>query len=174
MARNEFEGEVGKFLKAKFPIAERLDDVAFNRESGRQVSKKPWDFYGASWRGKFWAAEAKRVKSPRFPVDSFRPHQHESLARLEGLGVYAWVFINWRIGESRDTGIAIWVPYSLYMETEKEVTDDGRRSIKATDFTEYWRLSRVTGGWDVPKEHAFFIVSEKPENGDNGNHLRVG
>lgn len=155
MARNEFEREVGDLLKGLFPIAERLDDAAFNREGLRQVRQKPWDYYGATYSGRFWAAEVKRVKSTRFPLVNFKPHQHESMIRLIHYGLLAWVFINWRLGGSRGTGTAIWIPYLLFDVTSRGVQEKGRKSLKSDDFENFWQLERCSGGWSVPNCHPF-------------------
>ncbi|OGC94053.1 MAG: hypothetical protein A2W25_11770 [candidate division Zixibacteria bacterium RBG_16_53_22] len=147
MARNEFEREVGELLRAIYPIAERLDDAAFNRAGQRQVRQKPWDYYGATIDGKFWAAEVKRVKSPRFPLENLKPHQRAGLIVAASVGL-ALVFINWRT--DRKAGIAIMVPFDTYYQVEQAAMANNRKSLKPKDFDSSWQLERVTGGWKVP------------------------
>ncbi len=159
MARNEFETEMGKMLRGLFVVAERLDDVAFNRLGGRQVKKKPYDFFGATKTGSFWGAEVKRVKSHLFPLRNFAEHQHEALAALSENNCHAWVLINWRtakVGGKRGTGIAIWVPYFFFDTVCNRVQRDGRKSVQPADFPNNWFLARVPGGWMPHVEHPFY------------------
>lgn len=159
MARNEFEAEIGQLLKGLFVVAERLDDVAFNRLGGRQVKKKPYDFFGATKTGLFWGAEVKRVKSHLFPLRNFVEHQHEALATLSMNFCHAWVFMNWRtkkVGGSRGTGIAIWIPYCLFDTTSARVLSAGRKSLRPTDFPSEYTLVRVSKGWFLDITHPLY------------------
>lgn len=148
---NEFQREVSKLLKSTFSIAYRLDDTSGNRGGTFQVSRKPFDFFGATNKGIFWGAESKRVKSERFPIINISPHQRTALIDLHNNNCFAWLFINWRFNHK--AGTAIWIPFDEYCEIEYVAIAEDRKSLKASDFKEKWFLSRVTGGWRVPKEH---------------------
>lgn len=147
MARNVFEREVGEFLKRTFPIAERVDDVAFNRSGSRKVRAKPWDYYGCTAHGQLWVAEAKSVRNPRFPLANFYPHQHEALSKAEESGATAYVFINWRTGGARGTGDAVMVNYSAFADAISKALGEKRASLKISDFADSTHLERVNGGW---------------------------
>ena len=156
MARNEFEKEVSDLLKSLFPIAERVDDVAFNRAGGRQVSKKPWDYYGVTQQMHlFWVAEVKRVKATSIPFANFKEHQLQALSNVNKLGLFAWVFINWRIKRLGRAGIAVWLPYVIF-ETAIDEVKPTRSSLRHDHFHPAWRLERITGGWCVPEEHPYY------------------
>jgi len=151
MARNEFESEIGKFLSDLFPIAERVDDVAFNRYGGHQVKQKPYDYYGCTDLGAIWVAEIKRVKSSRFPIDNLKEHQIAGLSGVAGVRGNAWLFINWRTGGSRGTGQAAWLTYDYYMGIVGKLGE--RKSIKPNDIEAGWMLDRIPGGWSCAPAH---------------------
>lgn len=159
MARNVFEVEIKDLLKTIFPVAERLDDSAYNREGGRQVRKKPYDYFGCTMHGRFFAAEAKMVHEPRFYFPAlFSDHQHEALALAARHDAWAWVFINWRHavkGEWGKPGVAIWCHYCLFKETIDAALEAGRKSVKPFDFDRKYWLDRVTGGWEPGLNHAY-------------------
>jgi hypothetical protein len=181
--RNEFEGEVQDLLKRTFPVVERYDDVAFNRLGGRQVKQKPYDFFGCTLHGRFFAVEVKRVKSHLFPLRNFKEHQHEGLARVASYDAWSWVFVNWRhnwrnseIDDwSGRTGVAIWVHYGLFKLKCDEVLAAGRKSLKPSDFPqEYW-LERITGGWEAGVGHAYrnFVLEMRNLPLDHDADLRI-
>lgn len=148
---NEFQREVSRLLKATFSLAYRLDDTSGNRGGTFQVSRKPFDFFGATNKGIFWGAESKRVKSERFPIINISPHQRTALIDLHNNNCIAWLFINWRINKT--TGKAIWIPFEDYCEVEYLAISEGRKSIKSLEFDSKWFLDRVSGGWKVPEGH---------------------
>lgn len=150
MATNIFQKEMGVFLKDNFIIAERLDDAFKNKFGGFKVSKKPYDFFGATKRGKFWGAEVKKVKTTRFPFRNIPQHQRDALFELETNNCYGFIFINWRLPRA---GKAVWIRYLDYLELENKAKQNNRKSIKAKDFPKHWFLERVTGGWNIPKSH---------------------
>lgn len=152
---NEFQQEISKLLKSTFILAYRLDDTSGNRGGTFQVSKKPFDFFGATQKGIFWGAESKRVKSERFPISNISPHQRQALIDLYNNNCLAWLFINWRTNNR--TGKAIWIPFEDYCEIEYLAISDNRKSLKIYDFPEKWFLERISGGWKVPKEHPLSV-----------------
>lgn len=158
MARNEFETEVGILLKSLFPIALKLDDVAFNRDGGRQVTQKPWDYYGCTKKGRFWVAEAKRVRLRSFPFANLRDHQSVALEEAQKFA-YSWLFINWRIGGFRGTGQAVWITYREYKAVMEDIlATTGRISVRPEAFNEHWHLEKVTGGWKAPPKHPILLA----------------
>lgn len=150
MATNVFQKEVGSLLASSFIISERVDDAATNRYGTFQVSKKPYDFYGATKTGKLWGAEAKMVKEPRFPVRYLTQEQRLSLSKLEDNNCLAFVIINWRYPR---TGEAILIPFGEYCLVEYNNISNARKSVKPVDFDEDWFLVRQVGGWIIPKNH---------------------
>lgn len=152
---NEFQQEVSKLLRDRFFIATRLDDVAFNRLGGRVVSKKPYDFVGATEDGRFWAAEIKRVKSRRFPTALIAEHQRLALIAASNSECHSWLFINWRTNRA---GIAIWIPFEDYCDVEYINISKGVKSVTSEDFDSKWQLKRVTGGWEIPETHPLYKI----------------
>ena len=150
MSTNIFQQEVGAFLKANFIIAERLDDAYKNKFGGFQVSKKPYDFFGATKNGIFFGAEAKKIQTVRFPFINLYSHQRDALDLLGKNKCHGFLFINWRY---KQAGEAIWIEYKNYKRIENKVKKLGRKSIKPTDFNKHWFLERISGGWVVPKGH---------------------
>jgi penicillin-binding protein-related factor A (putative recombinase) len=150
MSSNIFQQEVGRLLKDSFIVSYRLDDAFKNKFGGFQVTKKPYDFYGATKSGTYFGAEAKKVKSVRFPMSNLYEHQRNALQLLTDNNCYGFLFINWRVKLS---GTAIWITYNEYIKVEEEVRQRGIKSLKPTDFNGHWFLERVSRGWSVPKEH---------------------
>lgn len=152
---NEFQNEIGILLKQRFDVAYRLDDTSSNRFGNFQVSKKAFDYFGADSKGRFWGAEVKRTKSIRFPTINLAKHQRSSLISLEDNFCHAWLFINWRVVRS---GVALWIPFNNYAETEYIAICNKRKSLKPTDFDSKWFLNRVHSKWVVPETHPLFGV----------------
>ncbi len=151
MASNEFQREIGSLLSKTFPISERLDDSFNNRYGGFQVSKKPYDFYGCDKNGTLWVLEAKRVKSVRFPLNNLKPHQKTALKSVHANKGNSFVAINWRCGNKG--GVSILTTISNYLTVERRVKKEGRKSIKASDFSSFWFLNKIKGGWEIPQKH---------------------
>ena len=150
MSSNIFQNEVDKFLKNNFPVAIRFDDSGKNKFGGFQVTKKPYDFFGATKKGIYFGAEAKKVQSDRFPLNNLYQHQREALQHLESNKCKSFLLINWR---RQRAGSAIWITYKDYIAIENRILESGRKSVKPTDFEEFWFLERVSGGWIVPETH---------------------
>ena len=150
MSTNIFQNETGKFLKTHFPIAIRFDDSFKNKYGGFQVTRKPYDFFGATKKGVYFGAEAKKVISVRFPIVNLYEHQRQALAQLEDNKCFAFLFINWRVQRS---GATIWITYKEYKIIENAKLLEGRKSLKPDDFDSKWFLERNSGEWTVPKEH---------------------
>ncbi len=147
---NEFQKEVGDFLRRYMGVVVRIDDSAGNRYGGWQVTKRPYDYCGILGRGGiYFAAEAKRVKVPRFAFCLLTEDQRNALLQVTAWLGYAWVFINWRTG--RRGGAAIWINYVDYLYIEEQCLNQGRKSIRAEDFPETYHLKRVRGGWEPCK-----------------------
>lgn len=155
MSTNIFQREISSLLRQTFPVAYRLDDAFTNREGGFQVSKKPYDFYGCTSMGIYYGAEVKKVQEVRFPIRNLEEHQRTALAKLEDNTALAFIFINWR---SNRAGEAIWIPFGKYCEVEYEVLSTGTKSLKPDDFDEDWFLTRITGGWSIPKTHKLYYL----------------
>lgn len=130
-----------------------MDDAAGNRYGGYQVSKKPYDFLGATKTGKYWSAEAKKVKEMRFPIRNLEEHQRKALSTVEDNNGLSFIFINWRYNRA---GEAIFITFSEYCEIEYKILSSGRKSLTPNDFDECWFLKRITGGWEVPQEHELY------------------
>jgi penicillin-binding protein-related factor A (putative recombinase) len=157
VARNEFETEVGEFLKENFPMACRIDDVAMNRHGGRQVSKKPYDYYGSTIDGIIWVAEAKRVKSRSFTFGLFKEHQHAGQASCNG---FSFVFLNFRVKSGGcPCGTAWWLPYQEFVNLIELARSFGRSSIAEAYIDKKFALKRKTGGWDVDDKHPLFCLT---------------
>ena len=144
---NEFQREVGSFLSDMFTVSYRIDDAAYNRYGQRQVSQKPFDFFGSASDGVLFGVEAKRTKSPRLPFTEIKPHQRYNLTKLHHNNNYSWLFINWRI--DRRGGKAIWIPYHIYQDIEDMLYLDGIKSVKPEHISEEFFLNRKTGGWNI-------------------------
>lgn len=156
MPTNVFQREVGSLLGSVFVISERVDDAATNRYGTFQVSKKPYDFYGATKHGQLWGAEAKMVKEIRFPIRYLTQEQRESLRKLEDNNCLAFLAINWRYKQAGET---ILIPFGEYCNIEYcNVVSNGRKSIKPDDFDEDWFLVRETGGWSIPRNHKLYKI----------------
>ena len=148
MARNEFETEVGKLLELEYPFVHRIADAAFNRNMGRQVSKKPFDYVGASWPGKIAVAEAKRVKVNRFAFADLKDHQREALKAIWDIKGDAILFVNFRVKDpGRRCGRAFWIPYGVFEDIEEACLKSGRKSMTPDHIPDFCELERVTGGW---------------------------
>ncbi len=154
MASNIFQKEIGKLLDKSFPLSERISDAANNRYGTFQVSRKPYDFYGATKKGILWGTEVKMVKSPRFPIHNIPMHQRDALSKLTDLGCLAFLAINWRCGRTDNN--AIFANFSDYADLEYLIISDKRKSTKPLDFPQNWFLHRVTEGWEIPSTHYLY------------------
>lgn len=154
MTSNIFQKEMGKLLEHAFPISERISDAANNRYGSFQVSKKPYDFYGATKEGVLWGTEVKMIKSPRFPVHNIPMHQRDALSKLADLGCMPLLAINWRCG--RASNDAILANFSDYADIEYLIISDKRKSLKPQDFPQNWFLHRIVGGWEIPDTHYLY------------------
>lgn len=148
MPSNEFQNEVGDFLSKYYEVVHRIHDCAFNRNLGRSVTPKPFDFFGADNEDKLFGAEVKRVKSTSIPFTNFSEHQIEALLQLEENG---WIFINWRIskyGESpySRVGTAVWIDVKSFLNI---YNNNDKKSLNPYDFSDKWFLTRRTGGWII-------------------------
>lgn len=155
MSTNIFQKEVGSFLKENFTIAARLDDSFKNKTGGFQVTKKPYDFYGATFDGKHWGAEAKMVKKTRFPIRNLELHQRDALSSLEDNNCLAFLFINWRYKLS---GKTIWITFSEYSEIEYMALCNNIKSLTPDNFDTDWFLKRQSGKWIVPENHKLYGI----------------
>ena len=153
MSTNIFQTETGQLLNRTFPICERFDDAFKNRFGDFRVSKKPYDFFGATKTGKYWGAEAKKVIVGRFPIRNLEEHQRKALSKLEDNNALAFLFINWRVKRAGET---IWIPFEAYCEVEYRVLSKGRKSVTPNDFDEDWFLVRGTGLWTIPPNHNLY------------------
>lgn len=154
---NIFQQEIGSFLKERYLIAERLDDANRNRNNTFQVSKKPYDYFGALSNGKFWGAEVKKVATTRFPLSNLSQDQRKSLMVLEDNNCLAWIFLNWRFRDKlHRVGYAIWIPFSDYCDVEYLAVSDGRKSLKPSDFDKQWFIGREAARWIVPYYHPLY------------------
>lgn len=150
MARNEFETEAGDLLKEYYPVIHRIADAAFNRKLGRQVSKKPFDYFGTDSDGRGIAAEAKRVKVNRFAFNKLSDHQYNALDAWNKVGGNAMFLLNFRVREpGKRCGRAFWIPFNEYKVLKKSITAEGRKSIRPDDIPEWCELERVKGGWKI-------------------------
>lgn len=152
MARNEFETEVGKLLESQYPVIHRIADAAFNRNLGRQVSKKPFDYFGSNGSGTIVAAEVKRVKVNRFSFSDLSDHQRNALRDVWDCNGRAILFVNFRVkSPGLRCGRAFWIPFGAFMEIEERCTDLGRKSMTPDHIPTFCELDRISGGW-VPKK----------------------
>ena len=150
MARNEFEVEAGDLLRMYFPVVHRIADAAFNRKLGRQVSKKPFDYFGTDSDGRAIAAEAKRVKVNRFAFNNLPDHQYDALNSWSEAGGNTMFLLNFRVkGPGKRCGRAFWIPFAEYKALKTYVTALGRKSIKPDDIPEWCELERIKGGWKI-------------------------
>ena len=150
MARNEFETEVGHLLTKYFPVVHRIPDAAFNREMGRQVSKKPFDYFGSTWFGTLVAAEVKRVKVNRFSFSDLKDHQRDALKDVRDAIGQAILFVNFRVkSPGFRCGRAFWIPFQVFMEIEALCFDLGRKSMTPDHIPDFCELDRVKGGWVI-------------------------
>ncbi len=149
MARNEFETEVGDYLRKYFRVVHRIPDRAFNRDGGRSVSKSPFDFFGCDHGGHIFGAEAKRVKVKRFPFNLLKPHQFDALKDVANAGGHSFIFINFRVQEpGLRCGRAFCIPFFDYNDIIIERGKANRKSFRAEHIPAGCELKRVTGGWE--------------------------
>lgn len=150
MARNEFETEVGKLLEKEYPFVHRIADAAFNRNLGRQVSKKPFDYFGSTEKGTVVVAEAKRVKMSRFPFSKLADHQRRCLEDVWNICGRSILFVNFRVKTpGAICGRAFWIPYGIFMKIEATCIASGRKSMTPDHIPGYCELKRIKGGWAV-------------------------
>lgn len=148
MARNEFEGEVKKFLQDRFPFVYRIPDAAFNRDMGRQTSKKPFDFFGSDDKGLLIAVEAKRVKVNRFAFSALADHQRQALQAVWDINGLSYLAINFRVkSPGSRCGRAFLVPYGSLLAIESSCLGAGRKSMTPDHIPEIFELDRISGGW---------------------------
>lgn len=150
MARNEFETETGILLARHFPVVHRIADAAFNRNLGRQVVKKPFDYFGITQKGAPFAAEAKRVRAHRFSFKALVEHQYEALGDFSCAGGLSLMFINFRVKRpGQRCGRAFCMPFQAYQELVRSRADVGRKSMRPEHIPTQYELARISGGWDV-------------------------
>lgn len=153
MARNEFETEVGKLLNEKYPFVHRIADAAFNRNMGRQVSKKPFDYVATTLSGIMVAAEVKRVKVNRFSFSALSDHQRDALKSIWNSGGIAVLFINFRVkSPGIRCGRAFCIPYGTFEAIEDACILSGRKSMAPDHIPSIWEMDRVVGGWSLKED----------------------
>jgi penicillin-binding protein-related factor A (putative recombinase) len=150
MARNEFEREVGDLLRMHFPFVHRIADAAFNRNLGRQVSKKPFDYFGINADGRAMATEVKRVKVNRFAFQDLKEHQFDALDAVWATGGNAILFLNFRVkAPGARCGRAFWIPFEEFKIIKGMAATAGRKSMRPSDIPACRELARIKGGWRI-------------------------
>lgn len=153
MARNEFEIEAGDLLRKYFPIVHRIADAAFNRNLGRQVSQKPFDYFGIANGGVTFAAEAKRIKVNRFAFNKLAEHQYDALDEYVTCGGMSFFLINFRVkAPGQRCGSAFCIPFRDYQDIVNSRRSIGRKSMRPEHVPHQYRLERVSGGWVFSEE----------------------
>lgn len=148
MARNEFEDEVKKLLRDRYPFIEKISDAAFNREMERQTSKKPFDFFGADRNGLLIAVEAKRVRVNRFAFAALADHQRQALQAVWDASGLSYLALNFRVkAPGKRCGRAFCIPYGSFIAIERSCLGIGRKSMTPEHIPEIFELDRISGGW---------------------------
>lgn len=159
MARNEFEAEAGNLLGEHFPFVHRIADAAFNRSMGRQVSRKPFDYFGVNSEGRAMAAEVKRVKVNRFAFQDLKSHQFDALDAVRATGGNAILLLNFRVkATGARCGRAFWVPFPEFKLIMARTTALGRKSMRPSDIPSGLELARIKGGWEIQDGFSAVLV----------------